>query len=51
MDRMLTLMQIAALLVAGMCHALLGSVKVPLGANSKSTKRAWVAWSVCSDSH
>src|SRR6185436_13544989 len=27
---MLTLMQIAALLVAGMCHALLGSVKVPL---------------------
>jgi fucose permease len=30
MDRMLTLMQIAALGVAGMCHALLGSVKVPL---------------------
>src|SRR5437899_1142833 len=27
---MLTLMQIAALTVAGMCHALLGSVKVPL---------------------
>jgi len=30
MDPMLTLMQIAALAVAGMCHALLGSVKVPL---------------------
>jgi fucose permease len=30
MDRMLTLMQIAALAVAGVCHALLGSVKVPL---------------------
>src|SRR5262245_60400613 len=30
MDPMLTLMQIAALVVAGMCHALLGSVKVPL---------------------
>ncbi len=30
MDQMLTLMQIAALVVAGMCHALLGSVKVPL---------------------
>lgn len=30
MDQMLTLMQVAALLVAGMCHALLGSVKVPL---------------------
>ena len=30
MDRMLTLMQIAALAVGGMCHALLGSVKVPL---------------------
>ena len=30
MDHMLTLMQIAALAVAGMCHALLGSVKVPL---------------------
>ena len=30
MDSMLTLMQIAALVVAGMCHALLGSVKVPL---------------------
>ncbi len=30
MDPMLTLMQIAALFVAGMCHALLGSVKVPL---------------------
>jgi MFS family permease len=27
---MLTLMQIAALAVGGMCHALLGSVKVPL---------------------
>jgi fucose permease len=30
MDYRLTLMQIAALAVAGMCHALLGSVKVPL---------------------
>jgi fucose permease len=30
MDQMLTLMQIAALAVAGMCHALLGSIKVPL---------------------
>jgi fucose permease len=30
MDRMLTLMQIAGLAVGGMCHALLGSVKVPL---------------------
>lgn len=30
MDTMLTLMQIAALAVAGMCHALLGSIKVPL---------------------
>lgn len=30
MDHTLTLMQIAALAVAGMCHALLGSVKVPL---------------------
>ncbi|MBI3461701.1 MAG: MFS transporter [Planctomycetes bacterium] len=30
MDAMLTLMQIAALIVCGMCHALLGSVKVPL---------------------
>src|SRR6185503_14232916 len=30
MDPLLTLMQIAALAVAGMCHALLGSVKVPL---------------------
>lgn len=30
MDHYLTLMQIAALAVAGMCHALLGSVKVPL---------------------
>jgi fucose permease len=30
MDRMLTLMQIAALVTAGTCHALLGSVKVPL---------------------
>ncbi len=30
MDPMLTMMQTAALVVAGMCHALLGSVKVPL---------------------
>ena len=30
MDPMLTWMQVAALAVAGMCHALLGSVKVPL---------------------
>lgn len=30
MDQMLTFMQIAALAVAGVCHALLGSVKVPL---------------------
>lgn len=30
MDDMLTSMQIAALVVAGVCHALLGSVKVPL---------------------
>jgi len=30
MDPMLTTMQVAALAVAGMCHALLGSVKVPL---------------------
>ena len=30
MDLMLTWMQVAALAVAGMCHALLGSVKVPL---------------------
>jgi fucose permease len=30
MDPMLTLMQIAALVVGGMCHALLGSIKVPL---------------------
>lgn len=30
MDHMLTLTQIAAMAVAGMCHALLGSVKVPL---------------------
>ncbi|MBI5760150.1 MAG: MFS transporter [Planctomycetales bacterium] len=30
MDLMLTWMQVAALVVAGMCHALLGSVKVPL---------------------
>jgi fucose permease len=29
-DTMLTWMQVAALAVAGMCHALLGSVKVPL---------------------
>jgi fucose permease len=35
MDPMLTLMQIAALAVAGMCHALLGSVKVPLAAKLK----------------
>jgi fucose permease len=30
MDYMLTAMQVAALAVAGMCHALLGSIKVPL---------------------
>ena len=30
MDPMLTWMQVAALAVAGMCHALLGSIKVPL---------------------
>jgi len=30
MDNMLTLMQIAALAIAGMCFALLGSVKLPL---------------------
>jgi fucose permease len=30
MDPMLTLMQIAALAVAGVCHALLGSTKLPL---------------------
>ncbi len=30
MDPMLTWMQVAALGVAGMCHALLGSIKVPL---------------------
>ena len=30
MDSMLTSMQVAALAVAGMCHALLGSIKVPL---------------------
>jgi len=30
MDPMLTLMQIAGLVVGGMCHALLGSIKVPL---------------------
>jgi predicted MFS family arabinose efflux permease len=30
MDRMLTLMQIAGLIVGGMCHALLGSIKVSL---------------------
>jgi fucose permease len=35
MDSMLTLMQIAALAVAGMCHALLGSVKVPLARKLK----------------
>jgi fucose permease len=35
MDTMLTLMQIAALAVAGMCHALLGSVKVPLARRMK----------------
>jgi fucose permease len=32
---MLTLMQIAALAVAGMCHALLGSIKVPLATKLK----------------
>lgn len=30
MDWMLTLMQIAGLIVGGMCHAPLGSIKVPL---------------------
>jgi fucose permease len=35
MDPMLTLMQVAALAVAGMCHALLGSVKVPLARKLK----------------
>jgi fucose permease len=30
MDPALTMMQVAALVVAGMCHALLGSMKVPL---------------------
>jgi fucose permease len=35
MDRMLTLMQIAALFVGGMCHALLGSIKVPLARKLK----------------
>ena len=30
MDTWLTSMQVAALAVAGMCHALLGSIKVPL---------------------
>src|SRR5437773_6237196 len=30
MDPLLTSMQVAALVVCGMCHALLGSVKVPL---------------------
>ena len=35
MDKWLTLMQIAALAVAGMCHALLGSVKVPLARQLK----------------
>jgi len=30
MDTNLTIMQIAALLIADMCHALLGSIKVPL---------------------
>lgn len=35
MDQMLTLMQIFALAVAGMCHALLGSVKVPLAEKMK----------------
>src|SRR5688572_16051126 len=34
-DRMLTLMQVAALVVGGMCHALLGSVKVPLARKLK----------------
>lgn len=35
MDSWLTSMQVAALAVAGMCHALLGSVKVPLAARLK----------------
>ena len=35
MDTMLTLMLIAALAVAGMCHALLGSVKAPLARKLK----------------
>ena len=35
MDWMLTAMQVAALTVAGMCHALLGSVKVPLAKKLK----------------
>jgi fucose permease len=30
MDPMLTLMQIGGLIIGGMCHALLGSIKVPL---------------------
>ena len=30
MDTYLTTMQVAALSIAGMCHALLGSIKVPL---------------------
>ena len=30
MDSYLTIMQVAALFIAGMCHALLGSIKVPL---------------------
>jgi len=30
MDTNLTVMQVAALSIAGMCHALLGSIKVPL---------------------
>ena len=35
MDTMLTLMQIAALATAGMCFALLGSVKLPLARKLK----------------
>ncbi len=35
MDPMLTSMQVAALVVAGMCHALLGSIKVPLARQLK----------------
>jgi len=39
-DQMLTLMQIAALAVAGMCHALLGSVKVPLARETRYRRGA-----------